>query len=550
MAQSSPIANGHANYTPNGPSKAQKPRFFTPPSLLSTKRKKSDSGGSPNNRSSTRPQSFHELDAERNQRHRERVDESLQEHEAVRERACRAHELFKLEMEKRRLAQALEEQEEMETARREVAQREDMLRQQRREGEENQKRHEQQRLEEDRAKREEAVRLEERIRIEERESLEKIKREEAEAAQERVQQPTTYQQPTYQQSAPQQPSAPITSNQSTNVSPTTWDGVQTPQAIRDAEHKRYLDLHQSLKKMRKQVLDHAKSTPGPLKSQLGNWRREIIKTVGQLTDNNGRPPTQTKVLQDLLLASKNMRNIPNLDARHYMVQADPTITDTEAQVSGAFIYELNIVAKCIIRQLTSEASAEAKTAGPVGLLAIAVFSRAQFRFGANGNASLIDILLAKLHKLCPVLFGIWGDESTQRGRERLGWGKDDMGAWLSEQNQFDRVTGIAAGYASMSLRYFPPRGPSNPYPPTEFWKSLAQMVNVPPNEVTQMHMIVVKAMVEAQLDRFKKCFGDFAVKAALRKAVVDLPAGAKNGTGRTALAALPTILRMQHKFQI
>ncbi|KAI9670614.1 MAG: hypothetical protein M1831_005834 [Alyxoria varia] len=540
MAQSSPIANGvHANHTPNGPTKPKKPHFFTPPALLATKRKQPDSGESPDNRSSTRPLSFHDLDAERQRQHRERVEEALQEHEAVRERASRAHELFKLEMEKRRLAQALKEQEAMERARREVEEKENMLRQQRREGEENQKRQEQQRVEEDRAKRDEAIRLEERRKIEERERQERIKREEAEAAQGRAQ----------QQSTPQQPIAPAAPSQSTSTSPTAWDGIRTPQAARDAEHKRYLNLHKSLKQMRQQVLDHAKSNPD-LKTQLGNWRRQIKKTIGQLTDNNGRPPPQTKVLQDLLLASKNIRNTQRLDVRHYMIHPDPTIADAEAQVTGSFIYELNIVAKSIVRQLTSEASAEAKTAGPVGLLAIAVFSREQFRFGANGNASLIDILLAKLHKLCPVLFGIWGNESTQGGRERLGWGKDDSEEWLPEQNQFDRIAGIAAGYASMSLRNFPARGPSNPHPPTEFWKSLARIVDVPAHEVTQTHLIIVKAMIEAQLERFKKCFGDFVVKAAVRKAVVDLAARAKDGIGKKALASLPTVLRMQYKFEI
>lgn len=51
---------------------------------------------------------------------------------------------------------------------------------------------------------------------------------------------------------------------------------------RESEHKRYLEVHQNLKKMRKFMNDEAKRNP-TLKKQMGESRREIRKRVGQLT---------------------------------------------------------------------------------------------------------------------------------------------------------------------------------------------------------------------------------------------------------------------------
>jgi nucleoporin GLE1 len=49
---------------------------------------------------------------------------------------------------------------------------------------------------------------------------------------------------------------------------------------------RYLEIHKSLKQLRSFVTEHAKQDPG-LKKKMGEMRREIRKSVGQLTEGKG-----------------------------------------------------------------------------------------------------------------------------------------------------------------------------------------------------------------------------------------------------------------------
>ena len=59
---------------------------------------------------------------------------------------------------------------------------------------------------------------------------------------------------------------------------------------RELEHKRYLDLHLELKQLRKYVGLEAKKD-SRLKQEMGNMRREIKKSVGQLTIGKGANET-------------------------------------------------------------------------------------------------------------------------------------------------------------------------------------------------------------------------------------------------------------------
>lgn len=61
----------------------------------------------------------------------------------------------------------------------------------------------------------------------------------------------------------------------------TYTGAarRTPQEL--AEHQRYVELHQHLKKFRKYMVDETKKNP-VLKENMGNMRRTIKKCIGQL----------------------------------------------------------------------------------------------------------------------------------------------------------------------------------------------------------------------------------------------------------------------------
>lgn len=91
--------------------------------------------------------------------------------------------------------------------------------------------------------------------------------------------------------------------QGRQAEPQTLETTQLPKrslAERETQHHRYLQLHHNLKAMREQVVTECKKIPA-LKNRLGDWRRQITKCLGQLTQDKGRnrkPVGKFSTLQD------------------------------------------------------------------------------------------------------------------------------------------------------------------------------------------------------------------------------------------------------------
>lgn len=188
------------------------------------------------------------------------------------------------------------------------------------------------------------------------------------------------------------------------------------------------------------------------------------------------------------------------------------------KLPAAFIYLLNHLAKAIIHQFTSEVGANPKSAEPIGIVAAHIFSNKDFHWRGK---SMIDILVAKFRIVCPVLFGARGDDKTTAGRAAVGWKKED-GHWISDQAHADRMTGLGAGFAAISLRDFSKASKPNPYPPTNYWKAMAFIVNSPPQLISNTQFTVLKAMIDGHEGRFIQFYGNAAI-AALRAALVEFP---------------------------
>jgi nucleoporin GLE1 len=191
-----------------------------------------------------------------------------------------------------------------------------------------------------------------------------------------------------------------------------------------------------------------------------------------------------------------------------------------------FIYLLNNFSKAMVSQFIDEAGVAPKTADPIGVIAVSVFSQAELCWR---GVSLIDILICKIRVVCPVLFGIRGSEKTEEGRARLGWRRGEGDEWVSDQVHSTRMTGLGAGYAAISLRDFSKSSNKNPYPPTMYWQSMASIVNTPPEETSSTQYIVLKAMIENYEKRFLGFYGS-AARAALQVALVDFPGRAPENT--------------------
>src|SRR5690606_15625338 len=102
-------------------------------------------------------------------------------------------------------------------------------------------------------------------------------------------------------------------------------------------------------------------------------------------------------------------------------QPQPDAVHNGDQFPALFIYLVNIFAKSIVNQFINECGASPKSADPIGVVAAHIFSDKDFQWRGG---SMIDILLAKLRRSCPVLFGVRGTDKTAAGRDAVGWRRD------------------------------------------------------------------------------------------------------------------------------
>lgn len=236
---------------------------------------------------------------------------------------------------------------------------------------------------------------------------------------------------------------------------------------------------------------------------------------------------------------------PGIDVALYL--ATPPFQAADTQFSALLIYLLNIFAKAIISQFIDEAGVKPQMADSVGTAASHIFAVDNFRWK---NVSLIDILLAKYHVVCPVLFGIYGDERTTQGKQRLGWSREDeVGRFIPEQRHFERMTGLGAGFAAISLRNYEKANARNPYPDYHYWQALARITNLRPSQITQTHFVVLKGMIQNSEERFLLFFGDAAV-AALRLALIELPKRSPPSVAAKALGGLVDVLKREQKLTL
>ena len=229
----------------------------------------------------------------------------------------------------------------------------------------------------------------------------------------------------------------------------------------------------------------------------------------------------------------------------FLLSAPPQLAGSRCP--ALLLYLLNIFAKAIVAQFVDEASVKPQIADGVGTVASHIFAIESFRWQGH---TLIDILISKLHVVCPVLFGIYGDEKSAAGKDRLGWSREEpQGPFISQQAHFARMTGLGAGFAGITLRNYEKAVAKNPYPDYHYWQCLARITNTPPNQITQTHFIVLKAMIEGYEEKFLHFYGNAAL-AALRNALIELPKRCPPSIASKALTGLVDVQRRELKLYL
>ena len=229
----------------------------------------------------------------------------------------------------------------------------------------------------------------------------------------------------------------------------------------------------------------------------------------------------------------------------FLASSPPQVGDRNGP--ALLVYLLNIFAKAIVAQFIDEAGVKPLISDPLGTVASHIFAIGNFRWK---GISLIDILIAKMHVVCPILFGIYGDEGTNEGKQRLGWWRDEKnGPFVPEQRHFERMTGLGAGFAGISLRNYEKAQAQNPYPDQHYWQAFSRIVNVPQKEISQTHFVVLKGLIENYESKFLNFYGDAAI-AALRLALIELPMRSAPTAAAKALSGLVDMLKKEKKIAL
>lgn len=272
------------------------------------------------------------------------------------------------------------------------------------------------------------------------------------------------------------------------------------------------------------MAEQAKQNPA-LKARMGEMRRDIRKSFGQLT-SGGLKENKVPVARIAATLQAGLNNeVPSapVDPNQFLLEPRLQSVDgclhNEDALPSLYLYLLNIFAKAAISQFINESGADPRTAEYIGQVVVKVYSEAAFLWRGQ---TMIDMLVAKYRVVCPVLFGFRGNDKMERGRAAVGWRKDG-GRWIAEQYHIDRMTGLGAGFAAITLRDFSRVKRVTPWPPTVYWTALAQIVNTPTSEMSETQCYVLKAMIANNEGKFLGFYGHAGI-AALRSALVDYPA--------------------------
>ena len=311
----------------------------------------------------------------------------------------------------------------------------------------------------------------------------------------------------------------------------------------ELEHDRYIEIHQRLKDLRKFMIKAAKERP-ELKSEMGNMRRDIKKSVGQLNKTKGGNTKPLKSIIDILKKALTLPE-PKVNITNFLAHAPPT-PPANPDGPALLVYLLNTFSKDIIAQFIDEAGVYPTAADSVGVIASHIFALGFFRWE---GISLVDILLAKMHVVAPAIFGIYGPENTIQGKERLGWWRLESrseGPFVDQQQHFIRMTGLGAGFAALSLRNYEKAKAVNPFPESHYWEALATIASVPAAAIPQTHFVLLKALIENYETKFIGFYGGAAV-AALREVLIELPARCLPSVASKSLAGLRDVLAREKK---
>lgn len=344
-----------------------------------------------------------------------------------------------------------------------------------------------------------------------------------------------------QQPAPQTaPPATVVPAQATVSTPS--NAVQPSTANADQIHAKYLELHLRMKRFRVAFWDEHKKPTSPLKTPVGDARRAIRTRLGQINIERKDSVAAIKRLRQECFDIAINTQGPMIDIRPYIIsQPIPQLAnESEAAYPAFLLYVWICFEKFLLKQFEKEATHDdGRVIQEVGLIAASLLGDQKYMWK---GVPLTDIVLAKLHRACPPLFGVRGTMNTVEGRIRLGYMPN-----LTPDGYSQRLRGIGAGYAAMSLRTFAAKAPAIPV--SEYWRAIVSICNTPPEHLWPGHFAILNGLIRDYYKKFLQFYG-VPARGVLRRATIDLPARApercKEAVG--TVSSLPEVWKKERIF--
>lgn len=247
-------------------------------------------------------------------------------------------------------------------------------------------------------------------------------------------------------------------------------------AVSQEVAEEFLRYKKKILDIKEQIYTPVNSNP-ELKRFMMQVKRKIRPKLGQLTDSKNQIITIFKDLAGTIESCK--------------------VNDT------AYQWALNFYSKALIDQAEAESSVRVDRALPLGILT--TFLLGQF-------PELHELLMARFVKKCPLLIGYSCSIDTEEGRLRMGYGRKDEGTWEAEERYCERLGGIAAVWAVVTISQPLGAGKPHPYPIENSWRMLARLVNTHQALLQNVHFTVAATWWEIASETMVKAYGKQAVK--------------------------------------
>jgi nucleoporin GLE1 len=455
--------------------------------------------------------------AERARVHAEQLKQAAQEHQKVQDAA-------KFEIQRLREEKELQEQRELDATRKEV----ERLRQEnlRKKAEAEQREIEASRREAEAARKsaehQKQIQEAEEARVKAQKEQEEALRRNKEAAEKQAREVAVAAQQARSQQPPPAPATVATPAPPTAKPAGPAASTSTPAPGVEEIHAKYLALHAQMKKFRTEFAKKHSAKGDPLKGPVGDIRRALRTRLGQVTKARSDTKAVITRLRQECFDKALQTPGPMIDVREYIVSHHiPQLANqAEAQYPALLFYAWICFEKSIIQQWNQEAASEDHSIiQELGILAASLYQDKKYQW--KGTVPMTDTLFAKLHRVCPMMFGISGNTTTKQGLARLGL--DKYGGSDNNLNAYlQMATGVGAGFASVCLRQF---NTVPAVPMAEYWRAVASICNTPSDALYPGHLMCLRGLLRDFIKQFLFHYGAPA-KAVVRRATRTLPARA------------------------